>query len=101
MTRFVIDECHQVITCNTYREKFNAVKELAQFPVQKIFLTATLAVFIEDHFLQQVYLPRSTPVIREPTNRTNLMYHLLRVEQRVRKAKDVIIDLAKLVEREV
>ena len=29
------------------------------------------------------------------------MYHLLHVEQRVRKATDVIVDLAKLVEREV
>lgn len=98
---FVIDECHQVTTRDTYREKFNAVKELAQYPVQKIFITATLPVFLEDHFLQQVYLPRSTPFIREPTNRKNIVYHLLRVEQRVRKAKDVIIDLAKLVEREL
>ena len=99
--RFVVDECHQVITCDSYRQKFNAVKELAQYPVQKIFITATLPVFLEDYFLQQVYLPRSTPVIREPTNRKNIIYHLLRVEQRVRKAKDVIVDLAKLVEREL
>jgi len=96
-----VDECHQIITCDTYRQKFNAVKELAQYPVQKIFLTATLPVFLEDYFLQQVYLPRSTVVIREPTNRKNLVYHLLRIEQRVRKAKDVIIDLAKLVEQEL
>lgn len=99
--RFVIDECHQVITCDTFRTKFNAVKELAQYPVQKIFLTATLAVFLEDYFLQQLYLPRSTIVIREPTNRKNIIYHLLRVEQRVRKAKEVILDLAKLVENEL
>lgn len=79
--------------------KFNAVKELAQYPVQKIFITATLAVFLEDYFLEQIYLPRSTTVIREPTNRKNIMYHVLRVEQRVRKAKDVIIDLARLVEQ--
>jgi len=96
--RFVVDECHQVITSDTYRQKFSAVKELAQYPVQKIYITATLAVFLEDYFLQQVYLPRSTPVIREPTNRTNIIYHLLRIEQRVRKAKDVVVDLAKLVE---
>jgi hypothetical protein len=96
-----VDECHQVITCDTYRHKFNAVKELAQYPVQKIFITATLPVFLEDYFLQQVYLPRSTPVIREPTNRKNIIYHLLRIEQRVRKAKDVIVDLAKLVEKEL
>jgi Helicase conserved C-terminal domain len=101
VTRFVVDECHQVMTCNKYRKKFDAVKELAQYPVQKIFITATLAVFLEDYFLQQIYLPRSTPVIREPTNRNNLMYHMLRIEQRVRKAEDVIIDLTKLVEREV
>lgn len=99
--RFIVDECHQVITCDSYRQKFNAVKELAQYPVQKIFITATLPVFLEDYFLQQVYLPRSTQVIREPTNRKNIIYHLLRVEQRVRKAKDVIVDLAKLVEREL
>lgn len=101
MKRFVVDECHQIITCDSYRSKFNAVKELAQFPVQKIYLTATLPVFLEDYFLQQVYLPPSTPVIREPTNRKNLMYHLLRVDQRVRKAKDVVIDLAQLVEKDL
>jgi hypothetical protein len=99
--RFVVDECHQVITCNIFRKKFDAVKELAQFPIQKIFITATLPVFLEDYFLQQVYLPRSTPVIREPTNRQNLIYHLLRVEQRVRKVTDVILDLTKLVERKL
>lgn len=101
MKRFVVDECHQVITCDTYRKKFSAVKELAQYPIQKIFLTATLPVFLEDYFLQQVYLPRSTVIVREPTNRTNIMYHLLRIEQRIRKARDVVVDLAKLVEREL
>ena len=46
-----------------------------------------------------MYLPHSTPpVICEPTNRTNIIYHLLRIEQHVQKAKDVIVDLAKLVE---
>jgi hypothetical protein len=99
--RFVVDECHQIITCDSYRSKFNAVKELAQFPVQKIYLTATLPVFLEDFFLQQVYLPGSTPIIREPTNRKNLMYHLLRVDQRARKVKDVVIDLARLVEKDL
>jgi hypothetical protein len=101
MKRFVVDECHQLSTCDTYRTKFNAVKELAQFPIQKIFLSATSPVFLEDYFLQQVYLPRSTIVIREPTNRKNIIYHKLRIEQRIRKAKDVIIDLARLVEREL
>ena len=101
MAWFVVDECHQITTCDSYRKKFEAVKELAQYPVQKIFITATLAVSLEDNFLQQVYLPRSTSVIREPTNRPNLMYHVLRVEQRVRKATDVIVDLTRLVEREL
>lgn len=101
MARFVVDECHQITTCDSYRQKFNAVKELAQFPVQKIFITATLAVSLEDHFLQQVYLPRSTLVVREPTNRENLMYHLLRIEKRVRKANDVIVGLTRLVEKEL
>jgi len=101
MKRFVVDECHQLTTCDTYRRKFSAVKELAQFPIQKIFLSATSPVFLEDYFLQQVYLPRSTIVIREPTNRKNIIYHKLRIEQRIRKAKDVVLDLAKLVEREL
>jgi Helicase conserved C-terminal domain len=101
VARFVVDECHQITTCDSYRLKFNAVKELAQYPVQKIFLTATLPVSLEDYFLEQSYLPRSTLVLREPTNRPNLMYHLLRVEKRVRKATDVITDMAQLVEREL
>lgn len=68
--------------------------------MQKIFLTATLAVYLEDYYLELVYLPRSTLIIREPTNRRNLMYHVLHVEQRVRKANDVVLDLVKLVEKE-
>jgi superfamily II DNA helicase RecQ len=98
--RFVVDECHQVITCSDYRKKFDAVKELAQYCVQKIYLTATLGPYLEDHFLQQVYLPRSTHIIREPTNRKNFMYHVLHIEERVRKAKDVIMDLVQLVEKD-
>jgi hypothetical protein len=65
---FVVDECHQVSTCNVYQKKFSAVKELAQYPVQNIYLTTTLAPYLEDYFLQQVYLPHSTLIFREPTN---------------------------------
>ena len=68
--------------------------------MQKIFLTATLALYLEDYFLQQVYLPHSALIIRELTNRKNLMFHLLHVEQWVRKINDVVVDLVQLMEKE-
>lgn len=99
--RFVVDECHQAITSDDYRKKFSSVKELAQYLLQKIFLTATLPPYLEEFYLQQVCLPASTVIIRAPTNRKHLRYHVLNVNQWAWKLNDVAIDLARLVEKEV
>lgn len=65
---------------------------------QKIWLSATLPPYLETHFLEQLYLPPSTPIIRDLTNRNNLCYHVLNVESRVRNIKDVVLDLAAFLE---
>jgi superfamily II DNA helicase RecQ len=88
------------VTCSVYRKKFDSVKELAQYLVQKIYLSATMPLYLDPYFLDQVYLPRSTLIIRESTVRKNLCYHVLHLEKRVRKAIDVVLDLSMLVEKE-
>jgi hypothetical protein len=49
--RLVVDECHQAVTCAIYRKKFISVKELAQYLVQKIYLSATMPLHLDDYFL--------------------------------------------------
>jgi hypothetical protein len=88
------------VTCSVYRKKFDSVKELVQYLVQKIYLSATMPLYLDPYFLDQVYLPRSTLIIRESTVRKNLCYHVLHLEKRVRKAIDVVVDLSMLVEKE-
>ncbi|KAG6875527.1 hypothetical protein C0992_003478, partial [Termitomyces sp. T32_za158] len=94
IARLCIDESHQMLTSESYRSKFTQLGELAQFAVQRIFLTATLPPALVEHFLVKNFLPDSTTIIRAPTFRSNLRYHVVHVEERVRPVKEVIIDLA-------
>ena len=66
--RIVFDEAHKVFVEDDFRSSFTRIKELAQYPVQKIFLSATLPPFLVDVFLDTTALPQSTLVIRGPTS---------------------------------
>ena len=66
--RIVFDEAHKVFVEDDFRSSFTRIKELAQYPVQKIFLSATLPPFLVDVFLDMTALPQSTLVIRGPTS---------------------------------
>ena len=102
IVHFVVDECHQIITCNGFRKHFNAVKELAQYLVQKVFLSATIPVYLEAYFLEQTYLPLSTKIIRQQTNRINLSYHVLQIDNRIHQSiKDWIVCLTHLLEETI
>lgn len=96
-----MDECHQIITCSDFRIKFIALKELAQFTVQKIYLTATLPPDLEKYFLRQTCLPDSTIIIRSQTNRPNLFHHVLHVDSEIHKnGKDLVVKLAALLDKD-
>jgi len=98
IVRFVVDESHQIVTSADFRKQFFAVKELAQYVVQKIFITATLPPYLESHFLDQTYLPSSTQIIRSSTNRSNLGYHILNVDKRIHEIKSFTTRLTSLLE---
>jgi Helicase conserved C-terminal domain len=96
--RIVIDECHQVLTDRDQRFQFDKIRQLAQYKVQKIYLTATLPPILVKPFLRRVGLPASTSVVRALTNRPNIRYHLLRVNEHVRRATAVAVDVANVLE---
>ncbi|KAG6834775.1 hypothetical protein H0H93_007508 [Arthromyces matolae] len=98
IARICFDECHQMLTSEDYRTRFSQLGELAAFPVQRIFLSATLPPTLVQHFLIKNYLPNSTKVIRAPTFRANLRYLVLHVEERIRPVSEVAIDLARHLE---
>jgi hypothetical protein len=63
IARLVIDECHQMVTSASYQPKFTKLNELAQFPAQRCYLTATCPPNLIDGFLKMNYLPNSTVII--------------------------------------
>src|SRR5438876_4381883 len=93
--RLVFDEAHKIFTDKDYRGSFIKVKEFAGFPIQKIFLSASLPPSLEPLFLEYTCTPSSTLFIRAPTTRLNLRYHVLQVENQVKHINKVAIALAK------
>jgi Helicase conserved C-terminal domain len=98
IVRIVVDECHQVLTERGHRNQFDKIRKLAIYKVQKIYLTATLPPSLLKSFLRNVDLPPSTKVIRASTNRPNIRYHLLRVDESIKHATAVAVDVAKVLE---
>jgi superfamily II DNA helicase RecQ len=91
--RWVIDEAHQILTSGDYRHQFSRLKRLASFPVQKIFLTATLPPILQEAFLEETCLPSSTLWIRASTSRPNLRYHSFSVDNLVKHVMKVTVGL--------
>jgi hypothetical protein len=85
------------MTCSHYREKFSKLKELAAFPVQKIFLTATLPPRLEHQLKVETSMPESVTVIREPTDRPNLCYHVLHYNGNKIDTTATVVKLAHLL----
>ena len=98
INRIVVDEAHKIFLEDAFRSSFLRIKDLAQFPVQKIFLSATLPPFLEEHFFQMAALPSSTLVIRAPTSRPNLRYHAMVVEPQIKSVDDAAKELCNYLE---
>ena len=94
----MVDECHQILTSVEYRPQLSGLKELANYPVQKIYLTATLPPNLEYELKVATSLPGTTTVIRESTDRPNLGYHVLHCQEFVVDTNQVVVQLAKLIE---
>ena len=96
--RVVFDEAHKAFIEDHYRSSFLKVKELAGYTIQKIFLTATLPPTLEGLFLETTCLPSSTLIIRSPTTRHNLRYHVLTLEPQMKDMEELTKELSALLE---
>ena len=72
--RLVIDEAHQILSEEDFRPQFQKIRELAEFKVQLIYLTASLPKRLETQFLSHTCLPPDTTIIRAPSNQPHISY---------------------------
>jgi hypothetical protein len=72
--RVVLDEAHQILTDTGFRPQFQKLCELAEFKVQRIYLTASLPKRLEAQFLTQACLPPDTVIIRAPSDQPQIGY---------------------------
>ncbi|KII82860.1 hypothetical protein PLICRDRAFT_180965 [Plicaturopsis crispa FD-325 SS-3] len=98
VVRVVLDECHQVLTAAGERPKFEKLSGLAQYPVQHLFLTATLPVRLRIAFCNAVAMPRTTPFVHSSTNRLNHHYLVLRYDPFKKNRSPLIAGLCHLAE---
>jgi Helicase conserved C-terminal domain len=72
--RLVLDEAHQILSDFEFRPQFLKLRELAEFRVQLIYLTASLPIRLESRFLTQACLPPDTVIIRAPSSQPQISY---------------------------
>ena len=72
--RLVIDEAHQILSEEDFRPQFQKIRELADFKVQLIYLTASLPKRLETQFLSHTCLPPDTTIIRAPSDQPHISY---------------------------
>ncbi|TFK60737.1 hypothetical protein BDN72DRAFT_904723 [Pluteus cervinus] len=95
--RIVFDEAHQIITEADFRHEFNNIKKLTEFPVQKIYLTATLPPRDLPSFCFATGHKRCLKMHRMSTDRPNIAYHVLEVPKgpRTPPVAQIILQLVK------
>ena len=73
LTRIVVDECHLILTTDSYRRSMGQHGLLRSIPVQFVYLTATLPPSMRDTLLKRHHLTQILE-IRASTRRSNLKY---------------------------
>ncbi|KAK0440200.1 P-loop containing nucleoside triphosphate hydrolase protein [Desarmillaria tabescens] len=97
ISRICFDEIHQMLSHAEFRPAFNKLQRLAKMRVPHIYLTASLPVRMEEHLLLKCGLPSTTPIIRSPTNRTNISYNIIRWDNRVTTELHLLTNLVNLL----
>ena len=99
--RLVLDESHQILSEAEFRPQFQKIRELAEFKVQLIYLTASLPKRLEAQFLSHTCLPPDTPIIRAPSDQPQISYIKLTFNSmntnRIRLAVDVANIMTKVM----
>jgi hypothetical protein len=99
--RLILDECHEALTSRRQRPQFDKLRRLADLPIQKIYLSASLPTRMKQTFLEEMCLPLSTTIIRAPVHQPHIRYHVIHVEPGVTTTLRFAIDLAKLLTAKV
>jgi hypothetical protein len=99
--RLVLDEAHQILSDFEFRPQFQKIRELAEFKVQLIYLTASLPMRLESQFLSQACLPPDTVIIRGPSDQPRISYIKLTYNtmntDKLRLAVDVVHIMTKVI----
>ena len=99
--RLVIDEAHQILSDFEFRPQFLKLRELAEFKIQLIYLTASLPKRLESRFLTQACLPPDTVIIRGPSDQPQISYIKLTYNtmntDKIRLAVDVAHVMTKVI----
>ena len=101
MLRLVLDEAHQILSDAEFRPQFIKLRELADFKVQLIYLTASLPKRLEAQFLTQACLPPDTIIIRAPSDQPQISYIKLSYNSmntnKIRLAVDIANIMTKVI----
>jgi superfamily II DNA helicase RecQ len=79
--RLVIDEAHEILLSQDYRQFANCLKSIVEVPVQLVFLSATLSPLAEQSLSSFFNISPSLCVtVRAPTPRREISYRFLKLE---------------------
>ena len=93
----VIDETHQILTTQEYRKLFAKLQALAEFPIAKLLLTASLPKRLEADLLIAFGLPLSTKILRAPSDQPHISFNQVKYSSMNTKPIHLAIDVAKLM----
>lgn len=95
--RWVLDEAHLLLSDTSFRPQFKLLRDHANFYVQRIFLTATLAKRLELRFLAEACMPPNTKIIRAPCNQPHISYIKLTYSTMNTNDKRLAVDVANIL----
>ncbi|KAJ7589730.1 hypothetical protein C8J56DRAFT_1076612 [Mycena floridula] len=76
IVRLVFDEAHNIVTQKHFRAIFKGVHALADLPIQRIYLTASLPRRLRRIFLEETALSPTAPIFSTPVSQPQLSYHV-------------------------
>jgi len=97
--RWILDECHLLLSDTSFRPQFKRLREHANFYVQRIFLTATLAKRLEKRLLEEACMPPSTKIIRAPCDQPHISYLKITYNIMTTNEKRFAIDVAHILNK--
>src|SRR5262245_61053469 len=97
--RLIMDECHELLISESFQPRFLQLWKMALQNCQLVHLTATLPTCFESLFMEKTALhPFLTHWIRGETNRSELHYHVAKIDSQSKSIVSVIADLARKLE---